>query len=140
MSRLPPAFLWRRRTAVLAIIVMTGGAVGCDSASQNLIAVEGQVTYKESPIASGAVMFFPAAGRPTIATSDASGRYTTKLPPGEYKVTVTMSVQLPPNWKEGDPVPPQTLQIPPQYTTRVRTPLLTTVTPSGAEPTNFDLP
>jgi hypothetical protein len=114
--------------------------LGCGSPTENLTSFDGQVTYQESPIARGAVMFFPAEGRPTSTTTDESGRYTARLAHGEYQVTVNTSVQLPPGWQEGDPIPPHKFQLPPQYTTRVRTPLVTTVTDAGAEPTDFDLP
>jgi hypothetical protein len=135
-----------RRTRVLAGVAISISALlaaalaGCGASSESVTTVEGQVSYEDSPIAKGAVIFFPKRGRPTTAATDETGHYATELAPGQYKVTINLGVDLPPGWKEGDPVPPQTLQIPPQYTTRVRTPLLTTVTPSGAEPTNFDLP
>jgi hypothetical protein len=52
---------------------------------------------------------------------------------------VNIGAQLPPGWKEGDPVPVQKALIPPQFTSRVNTPLRTKVTETGAEPADFSL-
>lgn len=112
---------------------------GCGEQS-NEVSVAGQFTLQNTPIARGAVTFFPERGRPITTATDEQGQYMADLAPGEYRVTVNIGVQLPPGWKEGDPVPPQKASIPAQFTSRVNTPLKMTVTESGAEPSDFNLP
>lgn len=126
------------KVAYLLSVVIALAAVGCGSES-NTTGVSGSVTVSGQPLGGGAIQFFPSQGRPTIATIDDSGKYEVELPPGKYQVTVSKIAKLPEGWKEGDPVPVQKTLVPAQYTTRVNTPLRTTVTESGAEPTDFSL-
>jgi hypothetical protein len=85
-------------------------------------------------------MFYPARGRAITAATDAAGDYTVELAPGDYAVTVNLSVKLPSGWKEGDPVPPQSVILPAEFTTRINTPLKATIAASGDEPIDFVLP
>jgi hypothetical protein len=113
-------------------------AAGC-SESSSTIAVHGTVSYRGQPITSGAVTFFPESGRPTTVSLTDEGEYAAELPAGEYRVTVNVGVVLPPGWKEGDPVPPQKLQLPVQYTTQARTPLKANVTADDRQPVDFHI-
>jgi hypothetical protein len=128
------------RVAVSISALLAVALAGCESSSESVTTVEGHVSYNKSPIANGAVMFFPERGRPTTAATDETGHFETELAPGQYKVTINVGIELPPGWKEGDPVPPKNVDIPRRFTTRVNTPLVTTVTANGAEPTDFTLP
>jgi hypothetical protein len=124
--------------ACVCILVSILTSVGC-SDSVNKVAVHGKVSYRGEPITSGAVTFFPASGRPTTVPLTEEGEYATELPPGEYRVTVNIGVALPPGWKEGDPIPPQKIQLPRQFTTQSQTPLTATVTEDNQDPIDFAL-
>ena len=86
------------------------------------------------------MMFFPARGRAIATATDAAGDYSVVLAPGEYKVTVNIGVKLPAGWKEGDPVPPQEVVLPTEYTTRIKTSLKATVAVGGEQAIDFVLP
>lgn len=125
-------------SCILAV-VLAASASGCGEASSG-VPVSGHVSYQGEPIVHGAVMFFPERGRAIAAATDAAGDYTVELAPGDYAVTVNLSVRLSAGWKEGDPVPPQSVKLPSEYTTRVNTPLKATIAAGGNEPIDFVLP
>jgi hypothetical protein len=114
-------------------------AVGCGEES-NVTSLSGHVLYEGQPLSNASLMFYPAEGRPIIAPLS-EGDYSVELPPGEYRVTVTLGAELPPGWKEGDPVPPSTRELPRQYSSRVDTPLTANVNAeNGAQTVDFTLP
>jgi hypothetical protein len=84
-------------------------------------------------------MFYPESGRSITVPIDAYGNYTVQLAPGNYKVTVSVAAEFPPDWKEGDPVPLPSVKIPPQFGQRVRTPLSAIVVEGHSEPIDFDI-
>jgi hypothetical protein len=138
----------RRQLAVVAaspawgvglVLVLLAAAVGCGGGAPEAT-VEGRVAYQGQPIAGGALTFYPASGRPITAPLSQDGAYSCRLPPGEYRVTVTVGVTLPPGWKEGDPVPPPAVVVPPRYGSRLETPLSATVpAEGGAQTVDFTL-
>jgi hypothetical protein len=137
MSRLTPSALLLP-TALLSAVLATG-AIGCGQASSG-VPVDGHVSYHGQPIAHGALMFFPARGRAITTATDAAGHYALELAPGEYAVTVNLSVKLPAGWKEGDPIPPPEIDLPTEYTMRIKTPLKATVAAGGEQVNDFVIP
>ncbi|WP_146591582.1 hypothetical protein [Posidoniimonas polymericola] len=97
------------------------------------------MSYQDQPINSGAIAFYPGESRPIQAKLNPGGGYSAELPPGDYKVTVIVGIDLPEGWKEGDPTPPPAVRLPPQFTSRLRTPLTATVAPDQSEPIDFKL-
>ncbi|MCI0748493.1 MAG: hypothetical protein L0Y58_24055 [Verrucomicrobia subdivision 3 bacterium] len=114
------------------------GVVGC-AKSSDTVAVGGKVSYRGEPLVNGAVTFFPAMGRPVSAPTTPEGEYTAQLAPGEYDVVVNVGAELPPGFKEGDPLPPPKIVLPPEYTIRARSTLKATVTAADQEPIDFAL-
>jgi hypothetical protein len=129
------------RAAIASLFLALGVLLiaGCGDGA-NRHSVSGTVALGGRPLPNGVVQFFPAAGRPAVATIDDFGKFSVDLSPGDYEVTVNVSVKLPPGWKEGDPVPKQELVIPAEYTTRARSPLKATVVDGQTEPIDFVLP
>ncbi len=114
-------------------------AIGCGRES-NVTSLSGRVLHEGQPLSNAALMFYPAQGRPIVAPLS-EGDYSVELPPGEYRVTVTLGAELPPGWKEGDPVPPTNRELPRQYSSRLDTPLTATVSAKGEGQTiDFDVP
>jgi hypothetical protein len=113
-------------------------ALGCGESSTTET-VSGAVTFQGQPIPKAAVTFFPTTGRPTTASTGEDGTYEASLAPGDYTVTVNVSVELPPGFKEGDPYPKPKIVVPPQYATQAKTPLTATVAEGQSEPLNFAL-
>ncbi|MBX3432086.1 MAG: carboxypeptidase regulatory-like domain-containing protein [Pirellulales bacterium] len=113
-------------------------AIGCSRQEPGL-PVAGTVTYRGKPVPKAAITFYPASGRPVMASASESGQYSCRLEPGDYQATVVLGVQLPPGWKEGDPIPPPSVTLPANYSSRVRTPLRATVAAGQTEPIDFAL-
>jgi len=86
------------------------------------------------------VRFYPAGGgRPIVGTVDTEGNYRAKLPPDDYTVVIQASTNLPEGWREGDPIPPQQVQVPKVYSHRKRSPLSLTVETGDAIEKDFVL-
>jgi hypothetical protein len=112
-------------------------AVGCGG-GPHTVSVSGRVAYRGEPVNSGAVTFFPATGRQVIAPIS-NGQYRTDLPPGDYTVVINVSTELPPGFKEGDPLPPAKIVLPAEYATRAKSTLSAEVGESGSQEVNFEL-
>jgi hypothetical protein len=97
------------------------------------------VTYQGQPISKAAITFFPTTGRPTTVPAADDGTYEASLVPGDYTVTVNVSVDLPPGFKEGDPYPKPKIVLPPQYTIQAKSPLTAKVSEDQSEPIDFAL-
>ena len=123
------------RNIALALSVVT--IAGCSKSAGT--SVSGHVTYKGNPVSSASLIFYPGTGRAITTVVDPEGNYAANLPAGDYTATVTLSVNLPPGWKEGDPIPPAKVVLPPQYTKRTQTPLKATIAPGSAQTVDFDL-
>ncbi len=122
----------------LLVTALLGMLVGCGEASSN-VAIQGKVSVAGEPLPGGTLTFFPNEGRPLATVLSKTGTYSCEVPPGDYRVTLVVGVQLPPGWEEGDRIPEPAFQIPMQFTTRKRTPLRATVTPGQSEPIDFSL-
>ena len=122
----------------LIVLAIIAPAIGCADGSDG-VSVAGRVVYQDQPITSGALTFFPADGRPITATLSGDGKYECVLPPGEYRVAITVGVSLPAGWKEGDPVPPNAINLPAKYASRLESPLTATVKADHDAPIDFAL-
>jgi hypothetical protein len=127
----------RKWLCVLSIVVIAAVA-GCGESS-NEVSVEGRVTYRGEPLSKGSVTFFPSSGRPAAAALSEGGEYSLELLPGQYTVTVNVGTDLPPGFKEGDPIPPPKVVLPPEYTTRAKSSLTATVRQGDEQAINFEL-
>jgi hypothetical protein len=111
---------------------------GCREPSDT-VSVTGKVTYRGQPLTNGAVMFFPPTGRPSAVALSEDGSYSADLPPGEYTVTINVVTELPPGYREGDPLPPPKIVLPPEYTTQAKSTLKATVSEENQQPIDFKL-
>ena len=123
-------------STALALVVI--GAAGCGGSSPR-VPIHGHLSYRGEAINSGTLTFFPASGRPISTILSSDGEYTSRLPPGEYRVTITVGVDVPAGWEEGDPLPPPKFVLPAQYTTRAKTSLKLTVAENQPGPIDFVL-
>ena len=139
MQQLITAFLaCNLRAAGPLVLIAAVSGTGCDKASSG-ISVSGHASYRGEPLAKGLISFFPATGRVVSAPIADDGSYELSLEPGDYTVTVSLGVELPPGFKEGDRVPPPKVVLPDQYSVRAKSTLKATVAPGHAEPLDFDL-
>src|SRR4051812_44496432 len=127
----------QRNFGFLALCACALLTAGCQDKSGG-VAVHGKLTHAGAPIEQAVLTFYPATGRP-LGVSVASGEYATKLPAGEYTVTVDVPPSFPPGYKEGDAVPPPKVVVGDQYTSSAKTPLKATVSTSQNEPIDFDV-
>ena len=125
-----------RYWGVAALLAAT--LVGCQKPSSG-VPVHGRVSYQAQPIESCGLMFYPEHGRTVATSTDAAGEYHATLPPGDYAVTVNISVKPPAGWKEGDPIPPPKFVLPDKYTNRVKSILKAGVKPDQTDAIDFDL-
>jgi hypothetical protein len=110
---------------------------GCGDGDDG-VPVSGTVTYRGQPFSNASITFYPASGRP-VSGAIIEGEYSVRLQPGTYKVTVSLGVNLPPGWKEGDPVPPRDIALPQQYSSVLHTQLTAAVSDDQSEPIDFKL-
>jgi hypothetical protein len=120
------------------VFLFLAGAAGCGRES-NEVSVQGRVMFRGEPLPGGSITFFPESGRPVMAVIAEDGNYSAEMPPGEYVVAVGVGTELPPGFKEGDPIPPPKVVLPPEYTTRAKSSLTATVRQGDEQPTNFEL-
>jgi hypothetical protein len=123
---------------VVAIMLLALSAGGCRNSSTGGVSVEGNVSFRGAPLSKASLTFFPTAGRP-VSVVVVDGQYQTELMPGEYTAVVDLAAELPPGFKEGDPVPPPKLVLPEKYTSRAKSPLKATVVADLDKPIDFDL-
>jgi hypothetical protein len=115
-------------------------AISCNGCKKHsgLVPVHGKVSYRGESLKSARITFFSGKGQP-LTTVVTDGEYDIELPPEDYTVVVNVGAQLPPGFKEGDPVPTPKLVLPDQYSTRARSTLKATVAASQTEPIDFAL-
>lgn len=68
---------------------------GCTESGPRMYDVEGTVTYRGAPLATGIVKFIPESGPPSPAAIRADGRFKTKAVAGKHTVTVVAMSQPP---------------------------------------------
>jgi hypothetical protein len=124
-------------TCVCLTVIIAIVSTGCQKSNGN-IRVKGHVTYKDAPLNSGTLTFFPTNGR-TTAAAISGGAYAAELMPGDYTTTVSVSPELPPGFKETDTPPPVKIVLLETFTSRAKSTLKATVRENQAEPIDFDL-
>jgi hypothetical protein len=112
-------------------------SAGCGT-TDGAVPVSGNVTFRGQPLSNASITFYPASGRP-VSAAITEGEYGAQLQPSDYKVTVSLGVDLPPGWKEGDPVPPRDIVLPERYSSMLHTQLSANVNEDQSEPIDFKL-
>lgn len=90
--------MFGRRLTLIACGLWAAVFAGCGSSEPKLYPASGTVTYEGKPLADATILFIPQGGRPSMGTTDASGKYTITtnakpgVPVGTYSVTVSKSV------------------------------------------------
>jgi hypothetical protein len=123
------------RSVALSILLIS--AHGCMKSSDG-VPVRGHVSYRGDPLASAGITFFPANGRPVTAAVT-QGDYAIEVVPGDYTVVVNVGSELPPGYKEGDPVQPPKVVLPDEYSERAKSTLKASVKAGQSEPIDFNL-
>jgi hypothetical protein len=119
---------------LLSILV---GTEGCSKAP-DAVPVTGHITYRGQPLAQASAAFIPQSGRAVVAKVS-RGEFSADLMPGEYTVTIRVEIEYPPDFEEGDPVPPLSVILPSQYAAQADSPLKVTVVDGQNEPIQWDL-
>ena len=127
----------RRLSQLVLACSFAALAAGCGGSADG-VPVSGTVTYRGQPFSNASITFYPASGRP-VSAAISDGEYSAVLEPGDYKVTISLGVNLPPGWKEGDPIPPREIVLPQQYSSVLHTQLTATIGEDQSEPVDFKL-
>ncbi len=121
--------------AILFLIGLTAG--GC-AKSSDLRHVHGVIKYRNEPVSNASITFFPSTGR-AVTAAVPEGEYNVELAPGDFTVTISVGVQLPKGFKEGDPIPAPKYVLSDEYTSRTKSKLKANVGQNQSDPINFDL-
>ena len=129
------------RISILKVVLLVGvsALAGC-SAGSDATAVSGKITVNGTPLSRGVINFQLAGRRPLGGGIGSDGSYSVELPPGEYQVRIDAPPELPPGYKEGDPLPklgPR--HVPEKYASFNSSGLTATVTDERSQTINFDL-
>ncbi|MAT71629.1 MAG: hypothetical protein CMJ58_19155 [Planctomycetaceae bacterium] len=127
-----------RTAAPAALLVLAACLAGC-SETEPGVAVRGAVSVRGEPLPAGSLTFFPSSGPPTVARVSEQGTYEVRLEPGDYRVTVAVKVELPPDYQRDAPLPPPKVSLPQQYSSRANTPLSATVSADQSTPIDFEV-
>jgi hypothetical protein len=126
-----------RSAALLGLILAAMCTAGCGKSSGK-VSIHGHVSYRGAPLESAALTFLPVKGRAESATVS-NGEYSVELMPGDYTAVVSIGVNLPTGYKEGDPIPPPKIVLPETYTSQAKSSLKATVAAGKNAPVDFDL-
>ncbi|MEZ6101360.1 MAG: hypothetical protein R3E01_20705 [Pirellulaceae bacterium] len=124
--------------ALSVIVLMVSQIAGCGGKSEGVL-VSGKVTFRNQPVTQGVINFFPDSGKTLGGAIQADGTFACHLLPGQYRVIVNAPPAAPPGWKDGDPMPTTTAQVPAHFA-RPDTSGLTLTVPDQAEPLTHDFP
>jgi hypothetical protein len=127
---------WRAPLFVFSVLPMA--ISGCGGTSET-VSVQGNISYRGTPLSKAVVTFYPSVGRPISAPTSESGDYTVELPPGDYTTVVNVGSEIPPGYKEGDPLPPAKISLPADYTMQSKSTLSASIKDDQTEPINFAL-
>ena len=124
---------------LLAVMVLC--TLGCGSGGPAMGQVSGKVTLDGQPLANATIEFRPREGRPSGATTDASGDYTLQFTAhktgvliGEHTVKITTEGEI------EDPETGETTEVPERVPAKYNAETTLTATVSGGKNTiNFEL-
>lgn len=106
---------------IVSVFIAIASNAGCNSNPQNRQTITGTVTLDGKPIVDGGIGFEPVAGGIRSGTIIQNGRFTMNiangLPPGEYKIEITASEEVPGKMVEtmAGPMPDRRDIVPPDY-------------------------
>lgn len=105
------------RNLVLSLALATLTA-GC-GASSSEVKVEGTVTFMQTPVESGEIVFMPEdPNSPNVAGKIEQGKYSCMVKPGPAKVSITAYREVPGQVDTSNPgqtAPVMEMYIPPQF-------------------------
>jgi hypothetical protein len=138
-ARLPhrchPRGGWLAAIAV-ALLVPTG----CGHGKGTGAAVQGKITFNGKAVPYGVIAFSEAGGRPISAAIQPDGSYAANVPSGQYAVRIDAPPQLPPDWKEGQPLPKMAPRALPEKYGNFTTSGLTATVRDESQQLDFALP
>jgi hypothetical protein len=135
-----PCQLTRRAASIVVVVLIGGAQLGCGGGAGNSTTVRGTISYNGKPVTFGAINFFRAGTRPLGGAINSDGSYECQLPLGEYQVRVDTPPPLPPNYKEGDPIPQTPRPVPEKYASFATSELKATITAESPQQLDFVLP
>ena len=131
-----------RRAGVSAALLglLSVALVGCGGSGAGGTTLKGAVSYKGAPVTSGVINFVKSGDRPLGGGIKPDGTYEFELPPGDYQVLINAPAPLPPDWKEGDPLPRKPPLVPENFSSFGTSGLTVTVGPESPQQHDITLP
>lgn len=90
---------------LIPVGLLLGSLAGCGGAGPTTHTVSGQVTYRDKPVTTGTVMFYPEKGPAATSTIDSNGRYQLQAVAGRHRVSIIAQPPLPDDFNP-DNLPP----------------------------------
>jgi hypothetical protein len=114
---------------------------GCGGGPAATTSVQGSITYQKKPANNGVIAFSQAGGRPISAAIQSDGTYAAQVPPGDYQVRIDAPPPLPPDAKEGEPLPPLGPRtVPEKYANFSTSGLTVTIGKESPQQLDYNLP
>lgn len=147
MPKLDPLRAKRLNPVSLAVLVFTVSVLAIGCGDDGIKRVSGVVSYDGKPVTKGKVSFIPESGRPASGSIDSNGRYemaTSKdkvgVAPGEYTVTIRVADASVSGNDYATSNPKTVWIVPERYACAETTPLKATISSSGSNVIDFDIP
>lgn len=85
----------QRNWFIAVVVLLVAASIGCGPSAPKLYPATGSVTFEGKPVDGASVVFIPQEGRPSMALTDSSGKFTLTTsgqpgaPVGTYTVTIS---------------------------------------------------
>lgn len=111
-----------KKVCIGALLLLAVALTGCGQGGSGGVPVEGNVTFQDTAVDNGEIVFTPADGQTgSVATKITAGKYACEIPAGKSQVRITAYREVPGQFDHsnpGQPAPLIEMYIPDEYNAR----------------------